>query len=593
MILSSEASAQRGKWRTRPFQGEPMDVLSPSHPSQVVVFWCASQMMKTAILLNFLAYIIAVDPGPVLAVEPRVEDAKTLSQDRVAPMLRNVEALRGKVAESRSRDSDNTRLHKSFIGGHVTFTGAISPSGLAMRPIRYLLLDEVDRYPVSAGGEGDPVNLAIRRTDEFFWNKKIAMASTGTIKGKSRIERAYESSDQRKPFVPCPHCGEMQVLYFDRLEWQEGKPEDAQYRCANDSCAQLIPHFRKAWMLKAGEWRAANPGSKIVGFWLSQMYSTRRSWGDLVQEFLEAKKDPETLKVFVNTVLAQTWEEKHDIKIDHQALMNRAELCSAEVPPGVAVLTVGVDTQDNRLEVQIDGWGADEERWTLKYFVLMGDPQRPEVWSQLDAILKDEYLTEDGIPLRIRACCVDSGGHHTSAVYKYTRARFGARVWAIKGKSGKYPVWPKRPTKGKDSSPLFMVGVDTAKDTVFSRLRIDEPGPGYHHFLLATEFDTEYFEQLTAEKKYTRYRNGYPVGEWRKEPGARNEACDVTIYSYAALQGLMMGGLRLNKEAQAMADLVKRRREERTAMLAGQAVAVRQSPISQPGLDWFGGPKGF
>ena len=261
-VLTGSASAERGQWHTRPYQREPMDVLSPAHPCHQVVLWSAAQLLKTEVLLNFIGFIADVDPGPVLVVEPRTEDAKALSKDRVAPMFRSTPALRGKIAPVKSRDSNNTTLHKVLTNGagHLTFTGAISPSGLAMRPIRYLLLDEVDRYPASAGSEGDPTGLAIQRTAEFAHNKKIVMASTPTIKGISRIELAWLESDQRDFFVPCPKCGHFQVLVFGDgtgpgLVWPEGKPEDAMYRCAG--CSELIPHTtrRPGWLSVASTGR--------------------------------------------------------------------------------------------------------------------------------------------------------------------------------------------------------------------------------------------------------------------------------------------------------------------------------------------------
>ena len=284
-VLTGGAAAERGQWRTRPYQRGPMDVLSPSHPCRQVVLWSAAQLLKTEVLLNFIGFIADVDPGPVLVVEPRTEDAKALSKDRVAPMFRARRRCAGRSRPSSRATQTTPRCTRCFANGagHITFTGAISPSGLAMRPIRYALLDEVDRYPASAGTEGDPVSLAIQRTAEFAHNKKIVMASTPTIKGISRIELAWRESDQRDYFVPCPKCGHFQVLVFGDgtgpgLVWPEGKPEEAMYRCAG--CRELIPHHQKAWMVERGEYRAQNPSSPIPGFRLSQLISPKKSWGD-------------------------------------------------------------------------------------------------------------------------------------------------------------------------------------------------------------------------------------------------------------------------------------------------------------------------
>lgn len=574
--LSPEGSAARGKWVNRPFQAEPMDCLSPSHPCQQVVLMCASQILKTEVLLNFLGFIIDVDPGPTLFIEPRADDAKALSKDRVAPMLRDTPCLKGRVADARSRDADNTTLHKSFVGGHVTFTGAISPSGLAMRPIRYVLADEVDRYPASAGGEGDPVSLARRRTDEFFWNKKIVLASTPTTKGASRIEKAYESSDQRRPYVPCPHCGEFQVLDFKRLEWPAGDPESAAYRCA--LCQEVVLHHQNAWMMSKGEWRAENPASKIPGFWLSQMYSTRRTWGDLASEFVEANKDPETLKVFVNTVLAELWEEKHEVKIDYKSLLTRAEKYAGYIPRGGAFLVCGVDVQDNRLELGVTAYGRGEERWSVDKRILLGDPGRSDVWDELDKILSEPYKTEDGIDLYIQATCIDSGGHHTDAVYKFTGPRFNRRVYAVKGRAGAYPIWPKKASRGKGGATLFMVGVDAAKDAIYSALKVAEPGPKYCHF--GDSWGAEDFEQLTVERVHTRYHNGHAVREWRKPPNARNERLDIAGYELAALNSRYAAGVNLNVEADRLDRMIADKR-------AGAPMRVPVAPRTQIRLGGF------
>jgi len=270
--LSSEASAEPGPWRTdrAPYQRAILDALTPNSPYEHVVMMAAAQTGKTEVALNLVGYIIDRDPGPMLVVLPRVEDGEAWSKDRLAPMLRMTPCLNGKVADVRTRDSNNRILHKQFQGGSITIAGANSPAGLAMRPIRYVLLDEVDRYPASAGTEGDPVALAIKRS-ATWWNRKILLVSTPTVKGASRIESWWLRSNQSSYWVPCPDCGAYQVLVWPNLEWPEGRPEEARYRCAH--CGALIPPHRKAWMLARGEWRAANPKSKIAGFWISQLYS--------------------------------------------------------------------------------------------------------------------------------------------------------------------------------------------------------------------------------------------------------------------------------------------------------------------------------
>jgi phage terminase large subunit GpA-like protein len=600
-VLTGAAAAERGQWHTRPYQCEPMDVLSPSHPCRQVVLWSAAQMMKTEVLLNFIGFIADIDPGPVLVVEPRTEDAKALSKDRVAPMFRNTPALRGKIAPVKSRDSNNTTLHKvlSNGAGHITLTGAISPSGLAMRPIRYALLDEVDRYPASAGTEGDPVSLAVQRTAEFAHNKKIVMASTPTIKGISRIELAWRESDQRDYFVPCPKCGHFQVLALGDgtgpgLVWPEGKPVEAMYRCAG--CQELIPHHQKAWMVERGQYQAQNPASPIPGFRLSQLISPKKSWGEIAVEFLAAKKSPETLKAFLNTVLAELWEETHETPTDAHALWNRCEPFEAEAPEGVALITAGVDVQADRLEVEIAGWGRDEESWSIAYHVIPGDVTRNEVWDHLEGLLLAEYLHASGLPMRIVAACIDCG-FKDATVLRFTRDRYNRRVYATKGRAGESPIWPRKPSR-KNQTPFFMIGVDAAKTAIYDRLKIRDAGPGYCHFPIGR--DLEYFEQLTAEKKFTRYHHGFPKQEWRKPASARNEGLDARVLAYAALQALYTSGLKLTAHCDRFTRMTDARRggshatSPVTAPKPSSPEPRQSAPIERggdpwiPRRDWFG-----
>ena len=547
-VLTGTASAERGQWHTRTYQREPMDAMSPSNPAKMVVLMSAAQMLKTECLLNFLGFIADVDPGPTLVVEPRIEDAKALSKDRVAPMFRASPVLRGKLATVKSRDSDNTTLHKAFTNGagHVTFTGAISPSGLAMRPIRYVLLDEVDRYPASAGTEGDPVSLAIQRTAEFEHNKKVILCSTPTVMGASRIEKAWKESDQREYFVPCPLCGEFQVLDLgdgteSGLCWPQDQPDLAQYRCAG--CHELIADHQKSWMVEHGEYRAQNPASPIPGFRVTQLLSVKRPWATIATEFLAARKSQETLKAFMNTVLAKFWEERHEVATDAHTLWNRCEPYVAEVPNGVCLLTAGVDVQADRLEMEIVGWGRDEESWSVAYHVIPGDILRNEVWAQLDELLRSQYTHENGQQMRISASCIDSG-YKDATVLRFTRDRYSRRVFATKGRTGEGTIWPRKPSR-KNQTPFFMVGVNAAKDAVYDRLKVQEEGASYCHFPLGREL--EYFEQLTAEKKFVRYHFGFAKHEWRLEEGKRNEALDCRVYAYAGLHSLLTSGLPLNK----------------------------------------------
>lgn len=538
-MLSSEASAQKGRWITWPWQREPMDCLSPSHPAEQVVLMCGSQLLKTEVILNWFGYVVDCDPGPMLIVEPRESDAESLSKDRIAPMIRDTLALRGKIRDVKSRDSGNTTLHKMFTGGHVTLVGSISPSGLAMRPIRYLAMDEVDRYPASAGSEGDPVSLATKRTGNF-WNRKILLASTPTTHGVSRIEKAFEESDQRHFHVPCPFCGGRQALVFERLKWPEGKPREAQYQCS--ICDEMIDERYKATMFAGGEWVAENPGSDIPGFHLSQLYSLIRSWGDVAAEFTTVHKDPERLKVFTNTVLSETWKESGE-KPDWEKLFGRQEERFEKLPAKVLFLTAGVDVQKDRLEVSIYGWGRGRQSWLIEHIVLTGDPYRAEVWNELDGIIGMTFEHESGVALSILRTAVDSG-YAAEEVYKYGRRHGAARVTVVKGSNTGAALIGQPTTVDVDQRgkrlrrgcQLWSVNVSMAKAELYGWLRLELPAdgedfpPGWCHF---QGQDREFFEQLTAEQWQTRIVKGFRKGEWVKTR-ERNETLDCKIYARAA-----------------------------------------------------------
>ena len=405
--------------------------------------------------------------------------------------------------------------------------------------------DEVDRFPHSAGTEGDPIDLGRKRTSTFTYNRKIVMVSTPTNKGASRIELAYEESDQRQYFVPCHDCGHKQVLKWSQVQWEKDKPETANYIC--EGCGSVWDDADRYRAVRAGEWVAQNPEHKIAGFHLSGLYSPWTPLADAARDFLVAKKSPETLRVFVNTFLAETWEDEGQTvgDIDFQS---REDEWGDAVSDDIVVVTAGIDVQDDRLELEIVGWGRDEESWSLDYKTLYGDPSTPHLWNDLDNRLKAIYSTEDGRQLGIRAACIDSGGHYTQQVYNYVRPRAGKRIFAIKGIGGEGKPIAGRPTKNNIGKiNLFPVGVDTAKELVYARLKIKDEGEGYCHF--PTGRHEEYFRMLTAEKRVVKYFKGRPKREWVKIR-QRNEALDCRVYATAALAVLNLNIEAVCKQAQ-------------------------------------------
>ena len=547
--LSAESSAQEGRWRTLPYQRGWLDAMTDPTIEQIVVMKSA-RVGYTKCLNNLVGYHIHHDPCPIMLVQPTESDAEGYSKDEIAPMLRDTPVLAGLVVEAKSRDSGNTILAKSFPGGVLQLVGANSPRGFRRVSRRIVLFDEVDGYPPSAGQEGDQIKLGIKRS-EYYWNRKIVAGSTPTVKEVSRIERMFLETDQRRYFVPCPHCGGLQFLKWGAnqpygIKWPTGRPLEAVYVC--EHCGETIRHAQKYDMVEAGGWRptatAARPG--LVGFhlWAAYSYSPNATWGQLALEWVEAQGKPDLLKTFVNTALGETWEEDYSAKLDADALQNRAEAyVSFEAPEGVLVVTCGVDVQIDRIELQFVGWGEGEEAWVLGYLVIVGDPTDPATWDQVLDAIDTPIAHPSGAQLVAYAAAIDSGdGNLTNEVYTVARANRARHILATKGMPGARPpigaptkvdinIRGERVPRGALMYPL---GVDTIKSTLYGRLKRGErTGHGAVHF--PSDLSGEYFKQLTAEKQATKLVHGFAKRYWKKADGDRNEALDTFVYAYAAL----------------------------------------------------------
>lgn len=540
-VISPENSPEPGRWRTAraPFLREIMDACCDPAVERVV-FKKSAQVGWTETVNNVVGYHVHQLPSPILVLQPTVDAAKMWSKERLTPMLRDTPVLRGKVKESGRRDAKNTLQLKVFPGGYLAVVGSNSAVGLRSRPIRVVIGDEVDAYGVSAKaahGEGDPLALAIKRTANF-WNRKILEGSTPTVKGLSRIERDYELSDQRRYLVPCPFCGHAQELRWANIRWENGDPQTAAYLCGTfdpagtltAGCGALIPESRKAAMVAAGHWVPQRPGRPIRGYHIWAAYSLFVSWAQLVTEFLDAQGNPERLRVWVNTVLGETWDETGE-KIESDALVARREPGTGEtVPAWAAALTAGVDVQADRLEVSVWAWGPQDESGLLRHEVLWGDPGLPEVWDRLAVVLFRKWPHASGATLELRGACVDSG-YHTDEVYRFTTRHRARNVYATKGSSEAAVAAVGKPSKvNRGRTLLFPIGTVAIKDSLFSRLKVATRGPGYVHFPMVEE---EYFRQLTAEAVQVRYHQRRPIRAYVKHY-ERNEALDCAVLAQAA-----------------------------------------------------------
>lgn len=531
--LSPESSAESGQWNTdrAPYQREIMDALSDKDVETVIVM-SSAQVGKTELINNIIGYFIDYDPAPIMLLMPTLDLATSYSKKRLATMIRDTPVLRDKVKDAKAKDSDNTLLEKGFPGGYIAIVGANSPTGLSSRPIRILLADEVDRFPLSAGIEGDPLSLAEKRT-KTFWNKKKFFVSTPTEKGISRIDKEFESSTKEEWCVPCSLCGRYQPY-----SWAQIKFEDVTMECKY--CKERFPEFE--WKSGDGKWIAQNlEVEKKRGFHLNALASPWERWADIISDFKDAKKNgPETLKTWVNTTLGEPWEDKEGKGTDKDVLIKRRDKYNCEVPENVLVLTAGVDVQDDRLEVEVVGWGVGKESWGIEYKIFYGDPGQDVVWNQLDEYLQKSFKYINGEGLVISCTCIDSGGHYTTEVYKFCKQREYRRIFAIKGVGGYGKEFVGKASRtNRERVALFSLGVDTGKENLLSRLKNQFEGtPGYCHFPIeqGKGYNEEYFEGLTSEKRVTKYYKGKPRFEWVKKSSVRNEPLDLRNYATAALE---------------------------------------------------------
>ena len=563
--LSPESSAEPGRWHTdrAPYQREVMDVLS-SNEYPMVIWMSSTQVGKTELLNNLVGFHMSEDPCPILLVEPTLEIAGVFDQTRLEPMIRDTPRLRQFVKlhtfkfeevsfDEQVRESKGKQKH--FPGGSLYMVGSNSVAGLASRPIRIFIGDDVDRWVQAAGHEGDQIVLGQKRTTTF-WNRKTVLFSTPSTEALSRINKHFLMSDQRFYHVPCPHCHEMQVLNWKNLIWEKDTtrahlPDTAHFVCVANSCR--IEEASKIWMLGNGQWIAKHPNVKgIAGFWIWEAYSPWKRWSEIVVDFLQAKtKGGESMKAFKNTSLAEVYVEEGDAP-EWEIIQKRAlQYMQDDVPNEVLFLTAGCDVQNDRVEIQILGWGHMEECWVIAHKVIYGDMETQEMHDAIDNVLLAPFpQPSQERNLFITLAMMDTGGGtKTNAAYGYCRTRKYCR--AVRGSSvvGAPPVG--RPhkrdlkpdgTSAKKSVEVWTLGVSTIKEEIYSRLNLDKfEGPRTIHF--PYDLDDEFYKQLTAEKMSTKYINGFPKKVWTKNRH-RNEALDCMGYGRAA--AILVGIERIN-----------------------------------------------
>lgn len=555
-MLSSGISAEPGKWKTSraPYQKDIMNAFTEPGIHRVVVK-SSSQIGKSDMMNNVIGRFAHLDPCAIMMIQPTIDMAQDYSKTRIAPMIRDTKVLNNLFYDVKSRDANNTILSKVFPGGRLIMCGANSPAGLASRPIRILLADEVDRFPDSAGTEGDPVDLAAKRMTTF-WNSCMGLFSTPTNEGTSRIDEEYLAGTQEEWQHKCPNCGEYHLLRhidmtvdYKEIKTPSGKKtvivNDVKWRCPHCGFSFSEKEMKQTQQKYISQNSDALKNG-IRSFFVNGFTSPWMTWTRIMREWLEAKGDPEREKVIMNTVFGESYKQKGAFE-DEQIFLRRRESYGAELPNGVLLLTAAIDTQDNRLEYEVVGWGKEEECWGIRKGIVLGAPNQARTWKEIDNILDKTYHFADRKGLKVVRTFIDSGGHYTSDVYNYCQKNFYKQRFAIKGRGGPgIPLIYKIAKANNAKAPLILLGVDDGKQQIMDRLSMDSPGPLYFHFpqdegikeLSNRGYDDLYFKGIISEHKKVYKRNGVLREVWETTKNVRNEPLDLRNYNLACMKSL-------------------------------------------------------
>lgn len=529
IVLPAASNAEPGPLVYKPYQRGLVEAFADPE-AETLVYMLASQTGKSTTIDSALLYSMACDPGPTLVVHPSEGKALDFVKNRLDPLIEATPAIRAIVGKGGRTSGGSSVRHKIFEGGSLSIGSSYNPDDLAARAIRYLLLDEIDRYATSAGQEGDPVTLAIKRTRTFS-NRKIIIASTPTGKTTSRIAQWFLRGTQERYFVPCPECGALDYYRFDQLKWAPGKPQTAHIVC--DDCGHHVTERERRAAIELGSWiPTAETTERIRSFHASELVSSFSTMESVAAQSEEADKSPEKKKAFVNTVLAETHDFGEEVSLDASELQLRAEPILRPLPKDILFIVAGVDVQAERLEASIIGIGAEMRAWVLRHERLLGDSAGSEPWKVLDVILGETFKAQDGRLLPISSCAIDSG-YNTTHVAQFVAAqrRKQRNVIAVKGVSGWDKPIIRKGALLRGLTQLYLVGVDGVKAMIQRRLAMQEDGPGFIH--LSDTLEPAYFEGLTVEKLQTKFVRGYAKMEFHNTARGGNEPLDCLTYALA------------------------------------------------------------
>ncbi|MBF0448701.1 MAG: phage terminase large subunit family protein [Magnetococcales bacterium] len=555
--LSKESSYVEQSWKAFPYQVGILDCIS-NDDIEELDFIKSARVGYTKIILAAIAYFASHKRRNQAIWQPVDGDAIEFVKTELSPMIRDIQALRDVAPWYGKKSSHDTLDQKMFTGSALFIRGGKSAKNYRRISVDVVYLDELDAFDKDVDGEGRPDKLAKKRNEGSVY-KKFISGSTPKIKDNSLIEKR---ADQAKIFlrfyVPCPKCGILDHLKWGGkdvpygVKWKDNDPETAYYLCKHcgdtfDQSEYLEIANQGRWQSKEGVWLGLDglfrtkegelaPTPHSVAFHIWTIYSELTEWSQIAREFIEIKGDRPSLKTFVNTTLGESWKETESDRLEHTKLYERREHYQAQVPDGVLYLTVGIDTQDDRFEIQVDGWGIGEERWGIDFERLYGDPSRQEIWDQLAKVIRRQYTNKDGVIFNISLACQDHGGSYSDEVNAFSKAmglRFLVPVKGLSTYGNPVATWPReRNVKGVY---LTGIGTDTAKDLLYQRLKITKPGPGYWHWPVSDAFDETYFKQLTAEECVAKWIKGGWRHIWDSFQ-RRNEAWDCSVYSLAAVR---------------------------------------------------------
>ena len=545
-VLDTKTSALPGPWRNQktPYLKEIMDEIT-NYETEEVIFCKCTQVGGSEAMLNMLGYVIQQDPAPTMVVYPTDKLAESISENRIRPMLKASAPLKRSYHEY-----DSQKLELQFDGMYLTLAGSNSPSSLASKAIKYLFLDEVDKYPGSTKKEADPISLARERTKTFS-NRKIYMTSTPTVK-EGHIWKALEGADIEKHyFVPCPHCGEYIELKFKQLHWPSGdggitdaeRADMAAYVC--QECGCVINDQHKDQMLRFGEWRTVRKntgGNKKIAFWINTLYSPFVRFSEIAQEFMNSKDDPERLQNFVNSWLAEPWEDTR-LKTSAETVLERqTEVPELIVPKWAKMITGGVDVQETCLYWTIRAWGNYITSQNIAHGQAMG-------FGEIERVMNLAYQREDGVQMIVSLCLIDSG-YDADSTYDFCANNSD---WALPVKGSSNPMMShfKLSKINKADSRAYgmnlaMVDTDKYKDMIAARMKKDN---GRGSWMVYAGCDEEYAEQVTAEHKVNEKSGNRNIQRWRlKRSRADNHYLDCEVYALAAADICGVRSMHLDQE---------------------------------------------